>query len=172
MRARRFPSQGRAPCPLARTQRPLSRGRLERAEANYFRDPTKLNSTSYKQYSQLAQWNGEGVNGSLPADKARWAKTSKFVWVRGTLDTVVWPNAGEQWGAVGDDYPKNLTSVPMKQTRWYLEDPFGLRTADEAGKNAFEEFQGEHIRFTMDELDGARTLQPGSLVRPARALTC
>ena len=45
-------------------------------------------------------------------------------------------------------------SEPMPKTRWYLEDSFGLRTADEAGKNAFEQFAGQHIRFTMAELDG------------------
>ena len=76
------------------------------------------------------------------------------MWVRGTLDTVVWPNLGEQWGALTPDFPRNLTSVPMQQTAWYLTDAFGLRTADAAGKNAFEEFKGEHIRFTMPQLDG------------------
>ena len=76
------------------------------------------------------------------------------MWVRGTKDTVVWPNEGEQWGALNDDYPRNKTVVPMQQTRWYKEDSFGLRTADEQGRNAFEEFDGEHIRFTIDELYG------------------
>ena len=65
------------------------------------------------------------------------------MWVRGTIDTVVWPNIGEQWGAVSDGYPKNLSSVPMAQTKWYATDAFGLKTADEAGKNYFEEFAGE-----------------------------
>ena len=35
----------------------------------------------------------------------------------------------------------------------YLEDPFGLKAADLAGKHAFEQFEGNHIRFTMKELD-------------------
>ena len=122
-------------------------------QANYFRDPEKLNDTGYKQNSQLAQWNGEGINASLPVAKANWAKTSKYIWVRGTLDTVVWPNIGEQWGALTAGYPTNLTSVPMRQTKWYLDDSFGLKTADVAGKHHFEEFAGEHIRFTMKELD-------------------
>ena len=36
----------------------------------------------------------------------------------------------------------------------YTGDTFGLRTADEAGKNSFESFKGQHIRFTEAELNG------------------
>ena len=123
-------------------------------QANYFRDPTKLGTREYKANSQLAQWNGEGDHSNSSASRHNWLRTQKFVWVRGTKDTVVWPNEGEQWGALNDDYPRNKTVVPMQQTRWYKEDSFGLRTADEQGRNAFEEFDGEHIRFTIDELYG------------------
>ena len=42
----------------------------------------------------------------------------------------------------------------MNETRWYTEDLFGLKTASEAGKNHFESFKGEHIRFTDAELMG------------------
>ena len=88
------------------------------------------------------------------AARAHWSKTSKFVWVRGLKDTVVYPNIAEQWGALTADYPRNLTTMPMRSTPWYESDAFGLRTADLAGKHAFEEFDGEHIRFTTEELDG------------------
>lgn len=90
----------------------------------------------------------------MTSDKVNWAKTSQFVWVRGTLDTVVWPNEGEQWGQLAAGYPQNKTIVPMEQAAWYTADAFGLKTADSAGKNAFEEFRGEHIRFTTAELNG------------------
>jgi len=123
-------------------------------QANYFRDPTHVaNDTQYKQYAQLAQWNGEGVR-NMTADKARWSKTSKFIWVRGTRDTVVWPNQGEQWGQLSADYPQNKSVLPMQHASWYTKDAFGLRTADAAGKNFFEEFKGQHIRFTTAELNG------------------
>jgi palmitoyl-protein thioesterase len=36
----------------------------------------------------------------------------------------------------------------------YLEDKFGLRTADEAGKIFFESFDGDHLQFTTAELEG------------------
>ena len=123
-------------------------------QANYFRDPDRLNSSAYQQYSQLAQWNGEGTHSNASAARGHWAKTAKFVWVRGTRDTVVWPNEGEQWGALSAGYPKSLRVLPMRQTAWYLDDSFGLRSADESGRSAVEEFAGEHIRFTEAELNG------------------
>jgi palmitoyl-protein thioesterase len=122
-------------------------------QAGYFRDPSKVNTTDYKKFSTLAQWNGEGV-ASMDLPKARWAKTTQYIWVRGTQDTVVWPNEGEQWGQLADGYPQNITVLPMAQAKWYVEDSFGLKTADLAKKNFFEEFKGEHIRFTSAELEG------------------
>jgi len=128
---------------------PLSQGIL--FQADYFRDPSKTNKTSYLKYSQLAQWNNEGkVNQQY---KDNWAKTSKFVWVKGTLDTVVWPREGEWWGAMDPADPFKKVDV-MKDTRWYKEDLFGLQTADKAGKNFFESFVGEHIRMTEKQLYG------------------
>ena len=149
-------------------------------QANYFRDPTKLKDASYLAHSQLARWNGEtgadmcARRAPLPrprhhtyqrrrqtlhgrrrsAEKANWAKTSKFVWVEGTEDTVVWPREGEQWGAVTASYPRSTVVEPYKETTWFRNDTFGLRTADEAGKNFFESFRGQHIRFTETELYG------------------
>ena len=42
----------------------------------------------------------------------------------------------------------------MKQTASYASDAFGLRTADEQGKHAFESCAGQHIDFTDEELFG------------------
>jgi len=122
-------------------------------QANYFRDPTKLQSAAYLKNSMLARWNGE-TGADMSAEKSNWAKTSKFVWVEGTEDTVVWPREGEQWGQVASTYPKSTAVVPYKETTWYKDDTFGLKTADDAGKNFFESFKGQHIRFTEEELFG------------------
>ena len=86
------------------------------------------------------------------AARANWARTRTFVWVRATKDSVVWPNEAEQWGALSPDYPANKTVAPMPATAWYLEDPFGLASADARGANQFEEFEGNHIRFSQEEL--------------------
>jgi palmitoyl-protein thioesterase len=130
---------------------PLSQGIL--FQADYFRDPSRVNASSYLKNSQLAQWNNEGT--ANLTYNANWAKTEKFVWVMGTEDTVVWPREGERWGAMSTVPGEEFKTVDaMKDTRWYKEDTFGLRTADEAGKNHFESFKGQHIRMTEEELFG------------------
>jgi len=122
-------------------------------QADYFRDPSRVAAKSYLDHSELAAWNNEGV--ANPAYKANWAKTDKFIWVKGTQDTVVWPREGEWWGAMSTVKGEEFKTVnTMKDTRWYKEDLFGLQTADKAGKNNFESFVGEHIRFTEAELFG------------------
>lgn len=120
-------------------------------QANYFRDPAKTSSKSYLEHSQLAQWNNEQVVNETYVEN--WAKTDNFVWVEGTEDTVVWPRQGEQWGAMDPKDPWK-TVLPYNETEWYTQDLFGLKTADDAGKNHFESFKGEHIRFTEEELFG------------------
>jgi palmitoyl-protein thioesterase len=119
-------------------------------QADYFRDPSKTNTTAYKSLSQLAAWENEGdfVNTTF---NDNFAITEQYVWVLGTEDTVVWPREGEWWGTMDPNDPWN-TILPMNQTRWYIEDSFGLRTADEAGKNNWESFDGQHIDFTTEEL--------------------
>lgn len=121
-------------------------------QADYFRDPKKVGGRLYKRNSQLAQLNGEG-NTDVATYKANWAKTSKFVWVKGDKDTVVWPREGEWWGAADPEHPWKKV-LHMNETDWYLKDSFGLRAAEEAGKNFFESFDGNHIRFKDEELFG------------------
>jgi len=121
-------------------------------QADYFRDPAKTNTTNYKHYSQLAQWENEGETVD-PMLNSNFARTESFVWVLGTQDTVVWPREGEWWGAMDPKDPWN-TVLPMNETAWYLDDTFGLRTADEAGKNHFESFYGNHLEFSTAELMG------------------
>jgi len=129
---------------------PIAQGVL--FQADYFRDPSKTNTSQYKTYSQLAQWNNEGDVRNSTLNEG-FAKTDQFVWVLGTEDTVVWPREGEWWGAMDPSDPWH-TVLPMNETEWYREDLFGLRTADEAGKNHFESFQGNHLGFTTAEFLG------------------
>mmetsp|Transcript_423 Transcript_423/g.1175 ORF Transcript_423/g.1175 Transcript_423/m.1175 type:complete len:437 (-) Transcript_423:57-1367(-) len=120
-------------------------------QANYWRDPRASEKEMYKKYSQLARWNNEG-NAFNQTFNDNWAKTSKFVWVLAKQDTMVWPKEGEHWGAPDPADPfKNV--LPMEQTEWYIKDLFGLRTADEAGKNFFEDFDADHLQFTMVDFD-------------------
>jgi hypothetical protein len=60
---------------------------------------------------------------------------------------------GEHWGAPDPNDPFH-TILPMNETEWYQKDLFGLKTAQEAGKNYFESFDGDHLQFTMEDFDG------------------
>lgn len=121
-------------------------------QANYWRDPRPSAADRYHQYSQLAVWNNE-VPGSINETlRSNWAKTQSFVWVRAMHDTMVWPSEGEQWGAPDANAPFSNRVLPMNETDWYQRDLFGLRTADQAGKNHWESFAGDHLQFTIADL--------------------
>ena len=57
-----------------------------------------------------------------------------------------------RWGHFADG---SLTTVlPMKETKWYTDDLFGLKTVDEAGKIQFDTTEGDHLQFTQEQLEG------------------
>jgi len=67
--------------------------------------------------------------------KLNYAKTQRFVWILAENDGTVWPKEGEHWGAPDPQHPFEVSCMlPMNETAWYLDDSFGLRTAQEAGK--------------------------------------
>ena len=118
-------------------------------QVDYFRDPLRVQTDAYKQHSQLAAWNNEGdeVNSTF---KANFGKTVRFAMIKAAKDSMVFPNEGEHWGHFADgSLSKVLT---MKETRWYTDDLFGLRTADEAGRILFNTTAGDHLEFSTAEL--------------------
>jgi palmitoyl-protein thioesterase len=126
---------------------PLVQGILY--QANYFRDATKAHGAGYKAFSQIAQWNNEGnkVNAQY---KENFLKVEKFAMVKAAQDSMVYPNEAEQWGQIKDD---SSTIQTMKETKFYQDDLFGLKTADEAGKIFMESTSGDHLQFSDAELD-------------------
>ena len=132
---------------LVRTPPP----RLPSYRQDYFRDPDRVNTTAYKTHSQLAQWNNEGLRVN-ETYKANFASVERFLMIKALKDTMVYPNEGEHWGHFADG---SLTKVlSMRETQWYKQDLFGLKTADEAGKIHFNTTKGNHLRFSQEELLG------------------
>jgi palmitoyl-protein thioesterase len=118
-------------------------------QANYWRDPRPSEADLYHRYSQLAVWNNEAGGAPNETLRENWARTEKFVWIMATEDGMVWPREGEQWGAPDSDSDDPFSHIlPMNLTKWYQDDLFGLRTAQEANKNFFESFEGDHLAFT------------------------
>jgi len=125
---------------------PLVQGILY--QANYFRDASKASGPGYKAHSQIAQWNNEG-NKVTAQYKDNFLKVEKFGMVKAAQDSMVYPNEAEHWGSVEDNGSKVQT---MKETKFYQQDLFGLKTADEAGRIFFEETSGDHLDFSNAEL--------------------
>ena len=112
------------------------------------------NTSAYQENSEIGAWNVEGAeesNASAQTQiKENFARTQKFAMIKADGDTVVVPREGEWFGA----YDSNYELLDMKDTRWYIKDTFGLRTADEAGKITFNSTVGNHLDFSTDELFG------------------
>lgn len=119
-------------------------------QADYFRDPKQVNTSAYKANSALAQWNNEGntVDASI---KVNFGRTKRYAMIKAEKDTMIYPNDGEWWGSFAAD---GVTRLSMKETEWYKQDLFGLRTADEAGKIFFNSTKGDHLQFTKEQLMG------------------
>jgi len=121
-------------------------------QANYWRDPRPVEWPNYQKFSQLAIWNNEGRLGVNETLKENYAKTSRFVWILANDDHMVWPKEGEQWGAPDPQDPFKKI-LPREDTAWFQQDLFGLRTAEEAGKNFYETFEGDHLQFNWNDFD-------------------
>ncbi|GAX23833.1 palmitoyl-protein thioesterase [Fistulifera solaris] len=122
-------------------------------QANYWRDPRLFAMPLYYEYSQLARWNQEGPHyQSNTTWIENYLKTQQFVWIMADEDAMVWPKEGEQWGAPDPDDPFERV-LPMEETEWYTRDSFGLATAQSQGKNYFETFPGDHLRFSMEDFE-------------------
>jgi len=118
-------------------------------QADYFRDPTRANTSEYKSNSQVAQWNNEGASYNATF-KANFIAVKQYIMIKALKDSMVYPNEGEHWGHFADGgFSKVLT---MRETDWYKQDLFGLKTVDEAGKIIFDTTNGNHLQFTQDEL--------------------
>jgi len=137
--------------PLAALSGDLAYGSMQNTlfQADYYRDPMRVNTDKYKQNSQIAQWNNEG-KAVDPTINANFAKTKRFIMIKALQDSMVYPSEGEHWGHYADGSRTKI--LTMKETDWYQKDMFGLKTADEAGKILFNTTAGNHLQFSQQEL--------------------
>jgi palmitoyl-protein thioesterase len=120
-------------------------------QTNYFRDPEKLTTRDYLTNSQIAQWNNENpgtVNATL---KTNFGLVKSWNMIKAMKDTMVFPNEGEWWGQF---VPGQFQTIQtMNQTALYAGDNFGLKTADSLHKIRFNFTLGEHLEFTVQQLE-------------------
>lgn len=120
-------------------------------QLDYYRDPMRVNTTAYKNFSQLAQWNNEGLTFNQTY-KDNFIKVKKMVMIKALKDTMIYPNQGEWWGHFKDGSLKKEDILSYKETDWYQKDMFGLKTVDEAGKIIFNSTDTDHMGFTLDDV--------------------
>jgi len=120
-------------------------------QANYYRETHKVTGKAYKKNSAIAQWNQENPD-NLNQTMVDNFKKTKYAMVMAAGDSMVYPNTGEQWGAISEEDGKTIQT--MKETKFYQQDMFGLKSVDEANPIAFEQTSGDHLQFTNDELYG------------------
>jgi palmitoyl-protein thioesterase len=122
-------------------------------QANYFRDPTRMGTDkAYLEHSQIAQWNNENVIKANATFKTNFASVEGYAMVKAMKDTMVFPNEGEWWGEFKPGQFKEVQK--LTETDLYANDLFGLKTVDQAGKFKFNSTTGEHLQFTVAELEG------------------
>eukprot|EP01059_Diplonema_ambulator_P027496 TRINITY_DN456_c0_g3_i1.p3 TRINITY_DN456_c0_g3~~TRINITY_DN456_c0_g3_i1.p3 ORF type:complete len:313 (+),score=154.14 TRINITY_DN456_c0_g3_i1:88-1026(+) len=119
-------------------------------QANYFRDPMRVNTTQYKENSQIAEWNGEGPSVN-PVYKENFVKVERFAMIKALKDTMVYPNWGEWWGSFAPGSYHVIQKI--NETDMYQRDTFGLKTVHEAGKILFNTTDGNHLVFSMADLE-------------------
>lgn len=121
-------------------------------QADYYRAPREASSRAYLERSQISRWNNEDARSTNATYRSNFGKTQTFAMVKALQDSMVYPNEGEWWGSLEDgSYEKVL---PMKETKFYQQDLFGLKTADKAGKIHFETTPGDHLDFSDKQLYG------------------
>ncbi|RLN72712.1 hypothetical protein BBJ28_00023944 [Nothophytophthora sp. Chile5] len=125
------------------------------AQANYFRDPLRIED--YLKHGIvhaefLPDLNNEKVSVNQ-SYKDNFVKLENLVLIRANRDTQVFPKESEWFGAYQDADPYKHV-LGFNETKWYLEDSFGLRTLDQAGKVHFLSTDGNHLQFSMEFLLG------------------
>lgn len=120
-------------------------------QANYFRDPTRINTTQYKTNSQIAAWNNENPDKQNPQYTKNFESVKSYNMIKALKDTMVFPNEGEHWGQFTPGQFKTIQT--MKETPLFTQNLFGLQTVATANKIVFNTTAGEHLQFTVEQLN-------------------
>jgi len=117
------------------------------AQANYFRDPNRIEA-----YTQSCEFLPEINNerNPNPQYKERFTSINRLALVMADNDTMIYPKESEWFGFYEDGDTSRILS--MKQTKWYQEDLFGLKTLDQANRIDTYTTPGDHLQFTEEFL--------------------
>mmetsp|Transcript_35200 Transcript_35200/g.74942 ORF Transcript_35200/g.74942 Transcript_35200/m.74942 type:complete len:355 (+) Transcript_35200:56-1120(+) len=116
------------------------------AQANYFRDPTRL--SSYRQEGHFLPYINNEVKGKENSTyTANFQALNHLVLVMAESDTMVHPKESEHFGFFKDGSMTEL--IAMQDAPWYTEDWFGLKSLDQQNKVDLYSTKGDHLQFNM-----------------------
>jgi len=119
------------------------------AQANYYRDPKKLET--YRKDGHFLPYINNEVEGKKNSTYTENFKSlEKLVLVLAEDDTIIKPKESAHFGYFKDGSMRDL--VDMRSAPWYTEDWFGLKALDEAKKIDFFSTPGDHLRFKEEFL--------------------
>jgi len=123
------------------------------AQANYYRDPKKLD-TYRKQGLFLNDINNE-KEGRTPNDgyKTRLNQLKKLALVKALGDTMVWPNDSEWFGFFKDGSTKEKFTGKGDDGPWVTEDWYGFKELVSSGKVDYLTTPDNHLQFPLSFLD-------------------
>ena len=119
------------------------------APAGYFRDIYHLHN--YERGSVfLPSLNNEGPKGAFhDARKERFTSLNSAMFVKFEQDTMVNPKESA-WFQQYDKLGKEV--LPLNATDFYNNDHIGLKQLTEEGKTHFYSVDGDHLRFSFDDI--------------------
>jgi len=114
------------------------------AQSNYFRDPFKI-----KEYRKGCTFLPDVLDNAAAAYKARFVQLKRLALVLAQRDTMIFPKESEIFAAFADN--SFNTVVLAKGQPWY--DSMGLRELDETGRISVLQTDGDHLQFSIEELN-------------------
>lgn len=123
------------------------------AQANYYRDPKKLDT-----YREKGKFLNDINNEKSNADPQKQyitnlQKVNKIALVKALGDTMVWPNDSEWFGFFKDDSLKEKYDGKDSKGPWETDDWFGLKDMVQQGKVDYLTTTGNHLQFPESFLD-------------------
>merc|ERR1712173_579401 len=123
------------------------------AQANYYRDPMKLET--YRAKGMFLNDINNEKTGVPPNEqyKTNMMKLEKLALVKAMGDTMVWPNDSEWFGFFKDNSTTITIDGKNEEGPWETEDWFGLKEMIDAGKVDYLTTPGNHLQFPTSFLD-------------------
>ncbi|KAL8117328.1 uncharacterized protein LOC141723345 [Apium graveolens] len=119
------------------------------APAGYIRIPTDIEG--YKEGCELLPKLNNEIEGHRNSTyKERFASLQNLVLIKFEQDRALIPRETSWFGQYEDGSWNRI--LPVQQTKLYTEDWIGLRALDEAGRVKFVNVTGDHLQFSLPDM--------------------